>query len=169
VEISTMGGDITVANAPAGASVKTMGGDIEITSVKRDVKATTMGGDIEIKSIDGSASASTMGGDVTVTMVGDPASGKRDVELESMGGDVTLTVPAELSMDVEIEISYTKNSSRNYKIVSDFPLSISESPEWEYKAKGARKIITGKGVVGGGRNKISLTTTNGDVRLIKAK
>ncbi|MCM2317414.1 MAG: DUF4097 domain-containing protein [Thermoanaerobaculia bacterium] len=169
VEISTMGGDITVASAPAGASVKTMGGDIHIASAKQHVKATTMGGDIEIAAVDGGATASTMGGDVEVTMIGDPSSGKRDVELESMGGDITLTVPAALSMDVEIEIKYTKNSSRNYKIVSDFPLSISESPEWQYKSGGARKIIDGKGVVGGGKNKVVIRTTNGDVRLIKAK
>jgi hypothetical protein len=102
-------------------------------------------------------------------MVGDPASGKRDVELESMGGDITLTVPPGLSMNVEIEIDYTKNSSRNYRIVTDFPLIVSESPEWNYRGHGARKVITGKGTVGGGANTIRIKTTNGDVHLKKAK
>jgi len=169
VEISTMGGDITVASAPAGANVKTMGGDIEIISAKRHVKAKTMGGDIEIAAIDGSVTASTMGGDVEVTMVGDPASGERNVELESMGGNLTLRVPAGLSMDIEIEIAFTKNSSRNYKIVTDFPLTTSESADWSYKAGGARKLITARGAVAGGKNKIRLTTTNGDVHLLRAK
>lgn len=167
VEISTMGGDITVASAPAGASVSTMGGDIQITSAKHHVKATTMGGEIQIGAIDGGVYATTMGGDIDVKMVGDPASGKRDVELESMGGDISLTVPAALSMNVEIEINYTKNSSRNYKIVSDFPIAVTESPEWEYKSKGARKVISGKGAVAGGKNRIVISTTNGDVYLRK--
>lgn len=170
VEISTMGGDITVESAPAGANVSTMGGDIAIASAAGRVKAKTMGGDIEIASLDGGGVATTMGGDIEVRMVGDPASGDRSVELESMGGDITLVVPDGLSMSVEIEIAYTKNSSRNYKIVSDFPVTVSETPEWDYKSKGGgRKTITGVGSIAGGKNKIRISTVNGDVTLKKGK
>jgi DUF4097 and DUF4098 domain-containing protein YvlB len=170
VEISTMGGDITVESAPAGANVSTMGGDIEIASAAGRVKAKTMGGDIEIKSLDGGGSLSTMGGDVDVRMVGNPAAGDRSLDIESMGGDIELVVPEGLSMAIEIEISYTKNSSRNYKIVSDFPVSVSETPEWDYKGnRGGRKVITGTGNVAGGKNKITISTVNGDVTLKKGK
>lgn len=170
VVISTMGGDISVESAPAGADVSTMGGDIEVASAAGRVKANTMGGDIEIRSLDGGGVVTTMGGDIEVRMVGDPAKGDRSIQLESMGGDISLVVPEGLSMAVEIEIAYTKNSSRNYRIVSDFPLSISESPDWDYKSKGGgRKTITGTGNIAGGKNRIKITTTNGDVTLKKGK
>ncbi|MFA6955105.1 MAG: hypothetical protein WC538_04450 [Thermoanaerobaculia bacterium] len=170
VEITTMGGDITVESAPAGADVSTMGGDIGIASAAGRVKAKTMGGDIEIEALDGGGKVTTMGGDIEVRMVGNPASGDRSVELESMGGDVSLVVPDGLSMSVEIEISYTKNSSRDYKIVSDFPISVSETPEWDYKSKGGgRKVITGTGNIAGGKNKIKISTVNGQVTLKKGK
>lgn len=170
VEISTMGGDITVESAPAGASVSTMGGDIQITSAAGRVKAKTMGGEIEIGSLDGGGKFTTMGGDVSVRMVGDPASGDRSVEIESMGGDISLVVPDALSMSVEIEISYTKNSARDYRIVSDFPLAVNESSDWDYKWKGGgRKTITGTGTIAGGKNKIKISTVNGEVTLKKGK
>ncbi|MBI2212930.1 MAG: DUF4097 family beta strand repeat protein [Acidobacteria bacterium] len=170
VEISTMGGDISVESAPAGANVSTMGGDIEIASAAGRVKAKTMGGTIEIQALDGGGVATTMGGDVEVRMVGDPSAGDRSVELESMGGDITLVVPDGLSMDVEIEISYTKHSARNFKISSDFSIAVSETPEWDYKGRsGGRKVISGKGTVAGGKNKIRISTVNGDVTLKKGK
>ena len=52
-----------------------------------------------------------------VRMVGDPAKGKRDVEIQSMGGDITLTVPSALSMDLNITLTYTKNSHGKYGII----------------------------------------------------
>jgi len=45
-------------------------------------------------------------------MVGDPAKGKRDVEIQSMGGDIILTVPSALSMDFDIRLTYTEISKR---------------------------------------------------------
>jgi hypothetical protein len=170
VEITTMGGDITVESAPAGANVSTMGGDIAIASAAGRVKAKTMGGDIEINSLDGGGTVTTMGGDIDVRMVGDAAAGDRSIELESMGGDIALVVPAGLSMAVEVEIDYTKNSSRDYKIVSDFPVTVTETPEWDYKSKGGgRKTITGTGTIAGGKNKVKITTINGNVTLKKGK
>ena len=64
-----------------------------------------MGGNIEIDAVDGLVKATTMGGDVNVRMVGDPAKGKRDVEIQSMGGDIMLTVPSALSMDFDITLT----------------------------------------------------------------
>jgi len=167
VVISTMGGDINVATAPSGANVKTMGGGIHIGSAKEFVKAKTMGGEIEIKELDGGTEATTMGGDIAVTMVGDPSSGKRDVKLDSKGGEIRLTLPAGLSMDIDVELQYTKNSSRNYKIDSDFPLTISETPEWDEGHGTARKTIKGTASLGGGKNKIVIRTINGNVILKK--
>jgi DUF4097 and DUF4098 domain-containing protein YvlB len=168
IDMSTMGGDINIGEAPAGANVSTMGGDITIRSVGNHVKAKTMGGDIAIEAVDGGAVATTMGGDVDVTMVGDPEKGKRDVELSSMGGDIVLTVPAGLSMQFDLEIKYTKKHHRECKIISDFPVKIEETPDWDSKWMGqAHKHIYGTGSVGDGKNVIKISTTNGNITIRK--
>ncbi|CAM2070490.1 DUF4097 domain-containing protein [Sulfidibacter corallicola] len=165
VKISTMGGDIRVEDAPFGAEVKTMGGEIHITRAAQFAVAKTMGGDIEIGEVDGWAKATTMGGDVTVKMVGDPASGRRDVELGSMGGDITLYVPRELSMHFDLEIQYTKNSNRNYDIHSDFRVQKEEGSGWSWKRGRNAKTIVGTGEVNGGKHKIKIHTVNGHIRI----
>ncbi len=167
VQISSMGGDIDVEEAPAGADVHTMGGNVHVKSAIDHVKAKTMGGDIEIESVDGRVTATTMGGDVEVTMVGDPSRGERSVSLQSMGGDITLTVPPALSMDVDIQLAYTRESHHRYKITSDFDLKQDESKEWDNSNGSPRKYIYGTGAINGGKNKVKIRTTNGDVHLKK--
>jgi DUF4097 and DUF4098 domain-containing protein YvlB len=165
VRISSMGGEIKLESAPAGADVMTMGGDIEIASAEKFVKAKTMGGNIKIAAVDGWVHATTMGGNIGVTMAGDPSQGKRDVVLTSMSGDVVLTVPSGLSMDLDIELAYTKHRPRDYKIISDFDFQQRESSEWDDSKGTPRKYIYGTGSVAGGRNRITIKTINGDVYL----
>jgi len=115
--ISTMGGSIDVDQAMNGAKVKTMGGSITVNKAAKFVDAETMGGSIEIKEIDGKIKATTMGGDIEATMVGNPNNDDREVFLKSMGGDIYLTVPANLSMDIDIEIAFTKRYDGDVKIM----------------------------------------------------
>ena len=158
VKIDTMGGDINVSDAPSGADVHTMGGDITIDSAREYVKAKTMGGDIRIKEADGWVKATTMAGDVDVLVIGG-----HDVELKSMHGDITLVMPEGADLDIDIELSYTKNSSRNYKIVSDFPIDQKESADWDYDRGSPRKTISA--VAQGGGNRVVIKTINGNVYL----
>lgn len=169
VHITTMGGDVTVADAPAGAELSTMGGNISVASARRFVKARTMGGSIEVDAIDGWIEATTMGGDVRVSMVGNPAQGDRHVVIESKGGEVELTVPAGLDMDVDVEIAFTRNSRRDYEIRSDFPLNVTTTPEWTYGRGDPRRIIRGRGKAGSGKNKVTIRTINGDVTLRRGR
>ncbi len=168
VYISTMGGEINVDDAPMGANVKTMGGDIHIRRAKEYVQAKTMGGEIVIDGIDGWVKATTMGGNVSVVMTGNPEKGERHVELSSMGGDIELTLPKELSADFDIELIFTKNSRKNYKIRSDFDLKIEESDDWEYSRGTPRKYIRGTGSVKGGKHSVSVSTINGEIRIKKS-
>ncbi len=172
VNITTMGGDIDIDEAPNGANLKTMGGDVSINKAGKFVNAETMGGDIDIKSVDGWVKAKTMGGDVEVNVVGNGNVSDKDVTLTSMGGDVVLTVPANMSMSVDIEIAYTKNNSwfghgKKPKIESDFSLNLDESKDWEYRHGSARKYIYGKAEINGGKNKVMIKTINGNVYLKK--
>ena len=167
VKISTMGGEIEVDDAPGGANVSTMGGDIRIRSAGKYVKAKTMGGEIDIEKLNGGVKATTMGGDVTVNMVGDPDEFERDVVLSSMGGDITLTVPKDLSMEFDIKLTLTKRSSDAYKIISDFPMKIEKSDDWDYSEGSARRYIYGTGKVKDGKNRIRIDTINGDIVIKK--
>lgn len=171
INISTMGGDIDVDQALNGAKVKTMGGDIKVIKAVKFVEAETYGGNINIKSVDGYVKAKTMGGDVEVTMVGDPNQGDRSVAITSMGGDIILTVPSGLSMDIDIEIAYTRDKRHKkdeVNIFSDFNITKNESDEWDDTKGSPRKYIYGKGEVNGGKHKVKIRTINGDVYLKKS-
>ena len=147
-------------------------GDVEIHSAAEFVRAKTMGGDIRIDEVDGAVSAETMGGDVNVTMIGNPSEKKRDVTISSKGGDITLTVPAGLSMDVDIRIAYTKESwfdRKGYRIESDFDLKEERTKDWDDDYGTPRKFIYGKGEIAGGKNKVRIETINGNVYLKKGK
>jgi len=169
VKISTMGGDIKVDKAMEGADVVTMGGDIRIKYAKKSARAKTMGGDITIDNIDGWVKATTMGGDIEVTLTADKKSGKRDADLTSMGGDITLTVPEDLSMNIYIELAYTKSSWKKYRISSDFKLEIEETPNWKKKNGSYRKYIYGKAKIKDAKNIIKIKTVNGNIYLKKNK
>jgi DUF4097 and DUF4098 domain-containing protein YvlB len=167
LELSTMGGDIEIDTAPLGITVSTMGGDIEIHSAANFVKASTMGGDVDIDAVDGSIKASTMGGDVMANMIGDPDKGDREVNLSSMGGDILLTVPAGLSMDFDIKLTYTERRDEEYGIQCDFPITIQESESWDYSTGSPKKYIYGTGQVKDGKHKIKIETINGDIIIKK--
>lgn len=172
INISTMGGELDIDDAPNGAHLKTMGGNIHVNKAGKFVYAETMGGKIIIESVDGGVTASTMGGDVEVKMVGNPKEGDRDVTLSSKGGDITLTVPEGLSMDIDIQIAVAdedKSESKfnDYKIVSDFQIKEDRSGNWNDSKGTARKYIKGSGSIDGGMNKIKIRTINGNVFLKK--
>jgi DUF4097 and DUF4098 domain-containing protein YvlB len=179
VDLKTMGGDITVTDSDLNGEVKTNGGDVLIQDVTGGLRGssmggqmirknvTTMGGNIRVNSVDGTVQATTMAGDINITLVGDPEKGDRSVKLKSMSGDVQLTVPSNLSMAVDITLAYTKESSRDYKILSDFPIQLDSTKKWDHSQGSPRKYIYGAGTVAGGKNKLKIETVNGDVYLKK--
>ncbi len=167
VHVSTMGGNIHLDDAPHGANLDTKGGDITVRTAGKFVKAKTFGGNIEIDEIDGWVRASTLGGDVTVNMIGNPDEGRRDIEISSLGGEITLTVPADLSMEFDIELAITKNSHRDYEIISDFDMKQEKTRDWDSGRGSKRKYIYGTGTVAGGKNKIEISTINGNIYIKK--
>ena len=165
VYIRNAGGALEVREAPAGADVLTGGGNIRIRSASEFVKATTGGGDITIDAVDGWVKATTGAGDIHVTMVGDPEDGKRHITLTTGTGGIDVTVPKNLSMDVDIELAYTKNNTGKYKIMSDFKLQEVKTDTWDDTQGTPRKYIFGRGRIQGGRNKVIIRTVNGNVYL----
>ncbi|MDZ7764242.1 MAG: hypothetical protein U5K00_07410 [Melioribacteraceae bacterium] len=165
VKMKSMGGAVYVDEAMSGANVSTMGGAVTVNKAAQFVKASTMGGDIKIKEVAGWVDASTMGGDIEVKVTG--TEGKRSVELSSMSGDIWLYVPADLSMDIEIEIVYDEGEENRIDLESDFNLS-ERVEDAGSKWRGHDKKLVAEGSNGSGENKIKISTVNGKVHLKKS-
>ena len=164
LDATTMGGDMDLDEVGRGIRVDTMGGNVTVGSAHDDLEVESKGGDIRMVGIEAGLKAITFGGDIEVRL--EPG-GARDVLLESKGGDITLSVPDGIGADVEIEVEYTKDSRRTYRIESDFALDREESAEWEYRHGEASKTIRASGSIGSGGSTITLRTVNGDVRLVR--
>ncbi|HEX4826259.1 MAG TPA: hypothetical protein VFV19_18305 [Candidatus Polarisedimenticolaceae bacterium] len=162
VQISTMGGEINTDDAPEGADVMTMGGNITVKNAGKFVRAKTMGGDIKLDAVDGWVKATTMGGNIDVALKG----GGGDVELTSMSGTVVLHVPSGFGMNLDLEIAFTKNSSKEYTITAPGGGAPSVSPDWDYSQGSARKYIRKSAAVGGGGHKVTIKTVNGDITVV---
>jgi DUF4097 and DUF4098 domain-containing protein YvlB len=169
VVISTMGGNVVIDEAPAGAAASTMGGNIRIRSAREFAKAKTMGGNITIEAVEGWVDASTMGGDVEVTMTGSGRQGKRDVTITSKAGNIVLTVPRDLEFVADVEIAYTATSRRAYRLTSDFPLTVTETDQWTRVSGTPTRYIRGSGKIGSGTNKLTIRTVNGDVTIRRGR
>jgi len=182
VSIHKMGGGIDVASAPDGADLTTMGGDIHLGSTGAFAKAKTMGGSVTIDHAAGAVDASSMGGKVTIgqaggsikasTMAGDvtahltgSSSAQRDISLSSMAGAILLTVPKDYGMDVQIKLTYTRNSEGKYRVIQHLGLSERQTTEWDTHDGTPRKYIYVTGKVGNGQNTVKIDTINGDVVL----
>lgn len=86
VDISTMGGDVSVKNIKGKAKLNTQGGDVKVGNIDGNLSLQTMGGDIKVGDISGEyAKLTTMGGDITVGKV---SSG---IEAVTYGGDVRIS------------------------------------------------------------------------------
>jgi hypothetical protein len=170
VVITSNGGPLDVDWAPNGADLRTEGGKMHVHRAGKFVKAWTGGGDIVIDQVDGRVDTLTRGGDITVTLAGSGAPGSHAAQLHSEGGVLRLAVPPDLPMDVKAEIVYTRDSRRDYKIHSDFPLKIEESPDWDTSGGGPpRKSIRATGRTGAATQQIYLRTRNGDIYLTRGE
>ena len=166
INMSKMGGDIDVDNAPHGATLSTMGGNIHVGNVGAFAHLKTMGGNIEIDQAKASIDAVSMGGNVTLHLVAGSegsSSAPDDVELTSTGGGVELTVPKDFPMDVQVTLAYTKTASKTYRIDSNIGLTQNTSGEWDFSQGTPRKYIRAQGRVGSGSNHVVIKTVNGDV------
>jgi hypothetical protein len=82
-----------------------------------------------------------------------------------MGGTITLTVPKDFPMEIHITLAYTKNAERAFRIIDDFGLAQSTSPDWDSSNGSPRKYIRAEGRVGSGQNHVEIKVVNGDVIL----
>ncbi len=183
VKVSTSGGSISIGDTDSDVYAKTAGGSIHIGEAGGEVKAMTAGGSIsvegsrgpvmvetaggsiEVLNARGFIEAETAGGDIEAEMIVSDKNTDTHVNLETAGGDITIYLPENLAATFDIELEITRRAWRDYKIYSDFPLTISDDDDdWR-----GDKIIIGRGNINGGGDRIRISTTNGDIRIKKIR
>ena len=93
--------------------------------------------------------ADTSGGKIDAEMIVDDKNVDTHVDLESSGGSIALHIPGRLAASVSATLKITRSARRDYRIYSDFPLTI--------KGEDSSKI-TANGDINGGGDKITLST-----------
>jgi len=168
LHVSRAGGAVHLDEAPHGAQISTGGGNVTVGRSGGMVDAGTGGGDIEIGPASGSVSATTGAGRVRVTIV--RGSGpEHSVEIASGSGAAVIELPSDLSARFEIETAYTEEYGKKTRIVSDFPLQLSETSTWDDTQGSLRKYVRGSGTAGKGGGVVKVKIVNGDVTIRKGK
>ena len=140
---------------------------INVRDAEKFVDAKTGGGDMDIRVKNGWIKAWTGAGDIYAKIQEGGGEGAGRSTFFTGLGDVTIELPADLSVEFDIDLGYTKNSSRDFKITSDFDIDREHSDEWDYSNGSPKKHIYGTGKIAGGRHLIKIKTTNGNVRIKK--
>ena len=162
IRISSAGGALSLPSAPDGAHVTTGGGSIHIGPSGGEIYASTGGGAIDIGPAAGSIEAHTGAGPVSIELQG--ASGHA-VEASTGKGQIMLVVPRNLNAVLELESAYTNNLGHKTRIVSDIPVTTTETASWDDSEGTPRRYIRVRQTVGTGGPVIRVRAVNGDVVL----
>lgn len=154
VKAHTSGGSIKVRGSLGTVDIDTSGGSLFVGASNGFVKASTSGGSIKILQAKGFIEADTAGGKIEAEMILNDPGADRHVDLESVGGSITLHIPESLAATISASLKITRSAKRDYRIYSDFPLTIKED---------SNSKITARGDINGGGDRIKLRTVNGDI------
>ena len=160
------GGPIRLDSAPNGARVTTGGGEIRIGRSAGEVFARTGGGRISIGPASGSVVASTGAGDIVVTFEG---GGAHSADITSGHGAAQLTLPSDISATLILESAYTNNLGHKTRIESDYPLTTTETEDWDASAGTPRRYVRSRLVLGKGDGVIRVRVVNGNVVVRRAQ
>lgn len=166
VSASTAGGSIHIGLAGGMVKAETAGGKITVEGSEGPVEVETAGGSIEILEAHGYIEAETAGGDIDAEMVVSDKKTDTHVTLETAGGDITLYLPEDLQATFNVRLEITRRAWRDYKIYSDFPISIDDDDDSGWRG---RRVLRGEGDINGGGDEIRIETTNGDIRIKKLR
>lgn len=135
---------------PAGVRLdaSTVNGKIRIAGATSEVRARSVNGGIEATSSGGPVRASTVNGGIDVRMAS--LAGTESLQYSTVNGSVKVHLPADVNAEIEL-------STVNGGLESDFPLTM--------QGRMDRRNI--KARLGNGGPRITFSTVNGSVRLLK--
>jgi hypothetical protein len=140
--------DFTV-QVPAGVGLqaRTVNGSIDAQGLQGDTEATTVNGSVNLSTA-GTVRATTVNGSINASM--GRAVWPSGARFTTVNGEVTLRLPA--AVNAEVRVSTVSGGIR-----SDFPLQVSTDPGPKHA----------EGVLGGGGQRLDVTTVNGAVNLLR--
>jgi DUF4097 and DUF4098 domain-containing protein YvlB len=165
INVTSAGGALSLPAAPDGARVVTGGGAIRIGPSGGKLYLSTGGGSIDVGPAKGSVVANTGAGNVSVELEG--ATG-HSVDITSGSGHVALIVPASLDAVLDLESAYTNNFGHKTRIVSDIPVNVTETTDWDDSQGTPRRYVRARQTVGRGGPVIRVRTVNGDIQVATA-
>ena len=165
VSYNTAGGDIQLESVPNGGRFNTGGGSIVIGSVGAPASFNTGGGNIRLSNVADDVTATTGAGSVEITVIEGNGSA-RNVTVATGTGQVVIELPANYDGRFDLESGYTERHGPT-RIQSDFPVTVTESDEWDSRNGTPRRYVRASGQTGSGRGLIKVRTVNGDVIIRK--
>jgi lia operon protein LiaG len=101
-------------------SITSVSGDVNIANVKGDLHVKSVSGDVSVKGTAGAVNAASVSGDVEVEIQSlEGADGASNMEFNSVSGDVDVKLPGNLDANVRM-------STLSGELKTDFPLQIEE-------------------------------------------
>ncbi len=158
VKVSTGGGNIDLGDIAGPVEMETGGGSIRLASSKSAVRAETGAGRIELNGV-GSAHAETGAGGIVAKFLSSAEKG--DSSLQTAAGDITVYVAGSVGLTIRASI----DMANGHTIHSDFAdIHItSEGGDW------GPKTIEAEGNLNGGGPTLKLSTSTGDIRILRAQ
>ncbi len=148
LNLKTSNGEIRARGTQGSMGAYTTNGDIEVSRVSGALSAFTTNGGIEVEGSTGSLRAQTTNGSIVAALRAlDP---KGALRAQTTNGNVEVYLPRDLKATVEAETT-------NGTIAVSYPLTSS----------GVMTSKTVRGTIGGGGATVSLSTTNGQIRVGK--
>ncbi len=148
--ISSVSGDVEVTGVAGELRAKSVSGNVTVKGITGAVNANSVSGNVHVGEVNGTASGKSTSGNVEVEIV--QLAGAGDMEFASVSGNVRVKLPANLDAEV-------KMSTLSGGLKTDFPLTI-EEPE-----RGPGRRANGR--VGGGSRNLKLSSTSGNVSLLR--
>jgi hypothetical protein len=130
-----------------GLAAQTVNGSIDAAGLQSDTEATTVNGSVNVATT-GTARATTVNGSIHASM--GRAQWASGGKFTTVNGEVTLQLPASINANVRL-------STVSGGIRSDFPLQLSSDPGPKHA----------EGVLGGGGQRLDVTTVNGQTTLLR--
>ena len=165
--LRTSNGSIRVVDLRGDLEADTSNSSIELQGVDGNVQAHTSNGHIRAERVDGSLEAYTSNSGVNI----DITRPDRPVRVETTNSGVELTLPPNFSSSVHIN---TNNAPITLRLSAGTNANISArtnnasiNTEFEVRAQGELSRNRLEGVIGSGGPLIDLTTSNGNIHLLK--
>jgi hypothetical protein len=170
-DVRSSNGSLRVEDIDGNAHLATSNGSIHLGKIHGNVEARTSNGSVEVSEIDGSFEAETSNGGIRAhlhdTESGHPirlstSNGGIDLQVDSpRQNDVVASTsngPITVRMPGNVNASLHASTNSNGSVRSDFDVVVHSGELSKHRMEGT---------IGGGGPKIDLTTSNGNINLLK--